>query len=93
MSTQRALGSFCQQNGTWLTTEQPLLEAGAFKQAFAPSPFVRCSDTPWTPFQRLVSAGMAALGSTGGLYPQSVQAPFDAEERLYMALPWDGTSG
>jgi D-proline reductase (dithiol) PrdB len=78
MTTQHALETFRHHYGAWLTTVKPLLESGDFQHAFATYPFVRCTDTPWTPLRQPVSASRVALVSTGGFYIQDSQAPFDA---------------
>jgi hypothetical protein len=78
MSTSHGLDSFRQHYGTWLTAVAPLLEAGEFKQNFAPSLCVRCSNAPWTPLRRPVAASTVALVSTGGFYHHRLQAPCGA---------------
>ena len=72
------LTHFRQQYQRWLAATKPLLEAGAFKRAFATYPFLRYVEAPWAPLRRPLCESTLALVSTAGLYLKETQTPFDA---------------
>lgn len=72
------IAQFRQQYGPWLTAVKPLLEAGAFQQAFATYPFLHPATVPWTSLSRPIAACTVALVTTGGVYLKASQEPFDA---------------
>ncbi|GIX48245.1 MAG: hypothetical protein KatS3mg131_2456 [Candidatus Tectimicrobiota bacterium] len=78
MGDDPVLTRFRQQYGAWLAAARPLLEAGDFKRAFATYPFLRYADAPWTPLRRPLAQSTLALVTTGGLYLQGQQPPFNA---------------
>ncbi|RLB27211.1 MAG: hypothetical protein DRG87_11950 [Deltaproteobacteria bacterium] len=63
----------------WVEKSQDDWRAGRKKQVLQNYPFMVFEDTPWTPFSGKASDHTFALITSGGLYLQGKQDPFETE--------------
>ena len=63
----------------WLAQAKPLLDQEKYADAFKTYPFPKLGPPPWTPARKPLSQSRIAFVSTGGIYRQGADKPFDAE--------------
>lgn len=72
------LEGFRARYAEWLPQALPFMQAGKWLEAFQAYPFARFEEAPWAPAGVPLAASRVAMVTTGGLYLEGRQTPFEA---------------